>query len=782
MEEKNKKIRKRIEKEQKRPIVQKQFDGRQKPRESNYGALLASALGNKGLGQLFNGLLIQAKLTVGGAGDSYEREADKTAEQIVSGGTAPNGLKRTISKVQAKGNSAGTTLPKTAESQLKTNLGRGHSFDKKTRDYFEPRFGVDLGNVKIHTDDKAASMAKTLNARALTYGNNIAFAKGAYNPGTRAGKKLIAHEVTHTIQQGGVHANVIQRSPDKNDKKKKWWEFWKWDCFVKKSPAEKAGGKQKKRQQKINKKAEKEKNKRNKKKKNANKVSRKNEFNKKKRKQSRKGRRHSGWENFKSHFNIIYRALINELKKTETLALDLKTEVKDGKLEKTEPDLKDKDDELSDLKPVADRYVLDPLLDPLEAKGKKIADENWNELEKKQKTAAAVWAGALIGVPILYNIIMNGKVSTDAGNFTYLNVVGFMKDIKLLDKSKEEVGNGGKKGHKVKSAIEFSNSGNLKGNDGMNSFSKEHNLEKAPNVEVTAMARLNLFKQKNFLAPKKSNMAFNAKLYYSLTTLLPRETQEGLSFVDGVGLFLPKGLEALPKLFELDEVKKEVNDNSSESWDMLHKYGVNSEFKKGNSTISGTAESVRGENFTLDSYEFKYAKMLPVIKDKVHKGTFILEVGFSNSNVTQGETSQRKHDRFQEDHKDKKAGIEEQKIVDNISKTQKFESNIQKFSMGLQFEKAKTLDFPAFSCGIEGEISFINKNTPDLGPTKKSSAALFAIIKGVGVKVSLTDQQFSYKGHERVFGATVTIPLNILGKGASKASKKHLKKKNDENE
>ena len=77
----------------------------------------------------------------------------------------------------------------------------GQPLDAATRSFFEPRFGHDFGQVRIHTDTKAAESARTVNALAYTSGSDVVFATGQYDPVTATGKRLLAHELTHVIQQ-----------------------------------------------------------------------------------------------------------------------------------------------------------------------------------------------------------------------------------------------------------------------------------------------------------------------------------------------------------------------------------------------------------------------------------------------------------------------------------------------------------------------------------------------------------------------------------------------------
>ncbi len=80
----------------------------------------------------------------------------------------------------------------------------GHPLDPTTRAFMEPRFGHDFSKVKVHTDGKADNSARSVGARAYTVGNHIVFENGLYNPYSHDGKRLIAHELTHIIQQRGI--------------------------------------------------------------------------------------------------------------------------------------------------------------------------------------------------------------------------------------------------------------------------------------------------------------------------------------------------------------------------------------------------------------------------------------------------------------------------------------------------------------------------------------------------------------------------------------------------
>ncbi len=78
----------------------------------------------------------------------------------------------------------------------------GQTLDKKTREFMEPRFGHSFSRVRVHTDDRAAESARSMNALAYTVGHHIVFGKGQYAPEKNSGKRLLAHELAHVVQQG----------------------------------------------------------------------------------------------------------------------------------------------------------------------------------------------------------------------------------------------------------------------------------------------------------------------------------------------------------------------------------------------------------------------------------------------------------------------------------------------------------------------------------------------------------------------------------------------------
>lgn len=169
----------------------------------------------------------QAKLTVNQPGDAYEQEADTIADQVMrtTDSVSPTYQKVPISSLQRKcaaceeeekvqrkeeedeslqRKEASNTSPTTApESVSRAIAGTGQPLDSSTRHFMESRMGEDFGEVQIHTDHQAAASAQAINALAYTSGHHIVFNEGQYQPHTDSGKRLLAHELVHTKQQGG---------------------------------------------------------------------------------------------------------------------------------------------------------------------------------------------------------------------------------------------------------------------------------------------------------------------------------------------------------------------------------------------------------------------------------------------------------------------------------------------------------------------------------------------------------------------------------------------------
>jgi len=156
---------------------------------------------------------IQTKLKISTPNDKYEQEADRIADQV---------MRMEDESISIRGNTNSSLVQsKKKELELETNVNNlsgsldsgGKPLDASVKKYFEPRFGMDLSGIKVHTDSVASKNSENIGAKAFTYGNNIHFGSGEYTPHSNDGKTLIAHEITHSIQQG-LQGKSIQRTRD----------------------------------------------------------------------------------------------------------------------------------------------------------------------------------------------------------------------------------------------------------------------------------------------------------------------------------------------------------------------------------------------------------------------------------------------------------------------------------------------------------------------------------------------------------------------------------------
>jgi hypothetical protein len=103
-------------------------------------------------------------------------------------------------EIQRKGDGDLSTVPEGFEATMQRS-GAGQPLDEGTRSFMESRFGQDFGDVQIHTDSAAAEASQQIQAQAFTTGRDIYFGRGRFQPQATEGKKLLAHELVHTIQQ-----------------------------------------------------------------------------------------------------------------------------------------------------------------------------------------------------------------------------------------------------------------------------------------------------------------------------------------------------------------------------------------------------------------------------------------------------------------------------------------------------------------------------------------------------------------------------------------------------
>ncbi|MFA6115167.1 MAG: DUF4157 domain-containing protein [Sphingomonas sp.] len=161
---------------------------------------------------------IQPSLRVSQPSDAAEVEADRVARAVVSmPAPAPDAthrsapmLHRAAAPTAKKGTKAAAGADPDVEKEVRKAATGGAALPPKVRKTLEPRFRASFAGVRIHTDGNAAKLSAKLGARAFTFGNHIFFGGGAYDPNSKGGMELLAHELTHTIQQG----ETIQRKAD----------------------------------------------------------------------------------------------------------------------------------------------------------------------------------------------------------------------------------------------------------------------------------------------------------------------------------------------------------------------------------------------------------------------------------------------------------------------------------------------------------------------------------------------------------------------------------------
>jgi hypothetical protein len=216
---------------------------------------LQRSIGNRATTRLLSPIL-QTKLKLGPAGDKYEQEADRVAEQVVrqSEQGSPDVQRSSLAKeeIQAKPLSEsisrvqrspieeeelqmkriqrapieeeelqmkrqhgaeGGEVESSVEQQIHSARGGGQPLEKGVRRQMERGFGASFKGVRVHTNQQADTLNRSLNARAFTVGNDLFFRSGEYKPGSSNGKQLLAHELTHTIQQSGGESAQRKSEP-----------------------------------------------------------------------------------------------------------------------------------------------------------------------------------------------------------------------------------------------------------------------------------------------------------------------------------------------------------------------------------------------------------------------------------------------------------------------------------------------------------------------------------------------------------------------------------------
>ncbi|MEO6122796.1 MAG: DUF4157 domain-containing protein, partial [Ilumatobacteraceae bacterium] len=180
---------------------------------------------------------IQRKLTVGASNDPYEREADEIADRVAkmlsNGDAADVGRVHTplagrISRMATIG-SAGGDVDADTESEIAKARSGGKPLEVGIRRSMEGAFGADFSRIRMHVGPSSDVLNERIQARAFTTGSDVFVRRQDYSPGTSAGQKLLAHELAHTVQQGGARAttaDAAQRCVQRSSETIQRWGFF----------------------------------------------------------------------------------------------------------------------------------------------------------------------------------------------------------------------------------------------------------------------------------------------------------------------------------------------------------------------------------------------------------------------------------------------------------------------------------------------------------------------------------------------------------------------------
>lgn len=144
------------------------------------------------------------RLAVSSPGDRQEREADRVAAQVMTGARVGSAV------TAGERSAAATESPSVPPVVGEVLQSPGTPLDSSARAFFEPRFGRDFGDVRVHADGRASESARAMGAAAYTVGSDIVFRSDRYAPGTAGGRSLLAHELTHVLQRtpGVLHRKL----------------------------------------------------------------------------------------------------------------------------------------------------------------------------------------------------------------------------------------------------------------------------------------------------------------------------------------------------------------------------------------------------------------------------------------------------------------------------------------------------------------------------------------------------------------------------------------------
>lgn len=187
--------------------------------------------GNRAVARML--AVAQPKLTVGPASDRFEQEADRVADSVMrnlptSVAAVANesdedlvgrAVMERVSRIEEPTTPIGLgggDMGRATEARVRQARSGGAKLPPPVRRSMEQAMGADFGGVRVHAGTQADALSRSVQARAFTVGRDIFFARSQFRPGTADGQRLIAHELTHTLQQGAarLHRNITHRPGD----------------------------------------------------------------------------------------------------------------------------------------------------------------------------------------------------------------------------------------------------------------------------------------------------------------------------------------------------------------------------------------------------------------------------------------------------------------------------------------------------------------------------------------------------------------------------------------
>ena len=160
------------------------------------------------------------RLPISSPRDPAELEAEAVARRVVAmqappapAAPPPVAPAAGAAGVAHRSHNKSPSAPPARSTSPIENTGAGAPLPASVRSHMEPRFGADFGGVRLHTDHAAAQHSSALDAHAFTVGQHVYFGRDKFQPHSAGGKELIAHELTHTIQQGAApQGHAVHRS------------------------------------------------------------------------------------------------------------------------------------------------------------------------------------------------------------------------------------------------------------------------------------------------------------------------------------------------------------------------------------------------------------------------------------------------------------------------------------------------------------------------------------------------------------------------------------------